>query len=531
MIRFCSNVSNLTLCVLGIVILFVALSWFRDTGYAGPHHDEVIALMAAKGLHLDYANRALYGEKPFNAITLASEWHKYTRDFKPVPFREVRQSVQARDKHPPLAFWVLNRWLSLFPGATYGHAVWLMQALVLLSGGLLAVLIYRCTGSACSGALGFGLFLFGNSAISLGGWVRQYALWLLCYSAVLLLAFELSRPALRPGKFILFAAALALSVAAGMMSQYAFFTVSLPVLAALFWVTVRRRARLHALVLVGAYLIAAALFFLLNPGAIRHVLVTAEAIARPAQWLAAVGGLSHMVIPLPSALPRLVSGTAGAAVMIMAFALATAASLSQTQSESDQVATRVVLSGMLGAGALQVGLVGLGYFPGWATGPVHMAPFWLLSVFSFMVMLRRIGHVGRTAIPVVAMALMIGMQLVYGAHTHRIRPYTNVTYVSRLQPDLVYIDNPARGMVLQLTDMMPPQQRVLVADLEALKQIMAKPGLQAEKRILYLMMGGDADVTSRVDETLAAVRASGWAVYDLPVVHPGLYDAYLFEAG
>ena len=101
--------------VVGLTIsIFAGICAVRDAGYGGPHHDEVIALMASKGFEREYARLMTAGEMPFHKIVPASDWHRFTRDFSPIPFSEVRDDVLFGDKHPPLAFWILNQWLALF---------------------------------------------------------------------------------------------------------------------------------------------------------------------------------------------------------------------------------------------------------------------------------------------------------------------------------------------------------------------------------------------------------------------------------
>ena len=110
--------------VVGLTIsIFAGICAVRDAGYGGPHHDEVIALMASKGFEREYARLMTAGEMPFHKIVPASDWHRFTRDFSPIPFSEVRDDVLFGDKHPPLAFWILNQWLALFPHGQYEHAV------------------------------------------------------------------------------------------------------------------------------------------------------------------------------------------------------------------------------------------------------------------------------------------------------------------------------------------------------------------------------------------------------------------------
>ena len=127
-----------------------------DHGYGGPHHDEVIALLASKGLEREYARLHDAGEAPFHQIVPASAWQGFTRDFMPTAvFSEIRDDVLFGDKHPPLAIWVFNQWLALFPHGQYEHAVVLVWMQIVAAAGLLMLAVRQHTNSKPPVAIGF----------------------------------------------------------------------------------------------------------------------------------------------------------------------------------------------------------------------------------------------------------------------------------------------------------------------------------------------------------------------------------------
>jgi hypothetical protein len=583
--------------LLTAAVLFGFLAWQRDTGYAGPHHDEVIALLASKGLEREYGHLLATGEAPLNHVVPAQEWQRFTKGFVRVSWSEICRDVQAGDKHPPLAFWVFNRWLSLFPHGGYQQAVWLTWLQIVLAAGILAFTVHRLVGSAqpqalstvrrgrgqveggagsgngpatgsgpgsTSGlpsvfsfhpsALAFCLFLLGNSAIFTATWVRQYALFAVFYALTMLLASELARERLSRRRSAVFSALLGLACVGGMSTQYTFATMSVPIHLALLGVLAWRREWRRTLSLGAAYVGAAVLFLVLNPGAIQHARAVSQGIARRLQVGEAFGGIPQMVIPWPSFLPAWICWVAGAALLAVILALGgyvawamgrrggatypqttrictDGASVVRTPNPEPCAASggnvgaaaAVVLSGMLGAGLLQFLLVALGFYHGWATGPNHLCAFWLLTVLAWVLFLHLHPQRWLRALTVVGLVGMLGMLVLYGWHCQRIKPQTNVQYIAREKPDLVYLDNLWRGMVLQITDRMPPGERVLVAPAERLTALLAAGDLGAYRRILYLPM--DESVRQSKPCVLERFRQAGWQARELPVVHTGLYEA------
>ena len=188
-------------------------------------------------------------------------------------------------------------------------------------------------------------------------------------------------------------------------------------------------------------------------------------------------------------------------------------------------AAAVVLAGMLGAGALQVVLVALGFYLGWATGPNHLCAFWLLTVLAWGLFLHLHPQRWLRALTVVGLVGMLGMQLLYGWHCHRIKPRTSVQQALALKPDLVVLDRLARGYILEVTDVLPPDQAVLAAASASVAERVQSGELDGYRRALYLPI--EESVIRGKPLVTAAFSAAGWKVTELPVVHTGLYEAVL----
>jgi len=514
-----------------VVVLFSATTvYVRDAGYGGPHHDEVIALLAAKGMEREYARMLPSGDAPLHRIVPASAWHDFTHEFTPIAFNEIRSDVLGHDKHPPLAFWVMNRWLSLFPNSNYQHAVVLVWLQILLAGGVLAFTVLRITRRSGWAVVALALFLAGNSAVFTASWVRQYALFVVLYAVVVLCAAELARRNLSNRSFVVWSAAIALASLLGMMSQYTFVTMSGPIHLAVLGVLAFRKRWSRVGILIAAYAAAGGLFFLFLPGALDHVSAVSGGLDRKWQLAAALGAVPRMYIPLPSSLPVWLTSAAGVAALLVPLIVAMFAIRTSRSSpdDSDPPDIRVPLAGMLGAGVLQFVLVAVGYFPGWATGENHLCAFWLLTVLAVTLLLSHLPRRFAGGIVTVALVAMLGMQGPYVWHLHRILPRVNTSYIASQEPDLILVDNLARGFVLQITDVVPPRTPVLATDSMHLANQLADGSLHGYAKILYLPM--DTTVAQGKATVIAAAQGGGRRVTELPVVHTGMYEAVLFEA-
>jgi len=131
------------------------------------------------------------------------------------------------------------------------------------------------------------------------------------------------------------------------------------------------------------------------------------------------------------------------------------------------------------------------------------------------------------AFTMLAVAGMIGMQLVYARHCRQLLPRVNSSYIATEQPQLVCLDNLARGFVLQLAEVMSSDQSVLATDGPSLRRRLLEGDLSQFDRILYLPM--DETVADEKPRTIETARNAGFIVRELPVVHPLLYNAVIFQ--
>lgn len=524
-------VTRTGMAVAGMAIaVFAGICLARDAGYGGPHHDEVIALMASKGFERDYVTQETTGETPFHQVVPASDWHRFTRDFVSIPFSEVRDDVLFGDRHPPLAFWVLNQWLSLFPHGHYGQAVVLVTMQVVVAAALLMLAVLQFTGSGRLSLMALIVFLAGNSAVFTGTWVRQYSLFAICYALISIFAAELTRRTLTRLHSCGAVMGLGLASVLGMMTQYTFATMSGPIHLALVAFLIKQRAWDRLAIVGTGYLAAAGAFFGLIPGAIHHAQVVSQGLDRQWQVGAAFWGVPQMIIPMPSVLEGWIGSSLGLIVLLAVLALGVRVCMDRGPEESlNQPEPRVVLAGMLGAGILQFLMVAVGFFPGWATSPPHLCALWWLTVLALAIWRSQQTSRLIPLFTTLAVTGMIGMQLLYAWHCHHLLPLINSSYIAAQRPQLIFLDNLARGYVLQLTDVMPSDQLVLVTDGPSLRRRLLEANFQSYDRILYMPMNDS--VARDKPATIEAARSMGFTVRELPVVFPQLFNAILFEKG
>jgi len=513
--------------MVAVVVAAVAICFLRDFATGGPHHDEVIALMAAKGMEREWVRMSDANESPLHEVLPASEWHRYTQNFTPAEFSEIRQDVMAWDKHPPLAFWVLNRWLSLFPNAGYRHAVALIWMQLLITALLLGVTVFRCSGNTSIGLTAFTVFLAGNSTVFTATWVRQYGLFMVCFAVLALAAAEITRKGISSRRFAIWSLTIGTATLLGMMCQYTFSTMTGPVHLAIVAMLLSRRQWASTGWLLSVYAAAAVLFFVCLPGVLDHASAVSQGLERRWQLQDALGGMPRMFVPIPSTVPGSFLALAGFAALLGPLLIASVLvrRINRSNELIDNADVRIPLAGMLGAGILQFVMVALGFFPGWATGENHMCAFWLLTVLATSVLLSNWSNKMRVASVGGTLVVLLGMQTLFIWHTHRILPRINTSYIGSRPHDLVAIDNLARGFVLQVTDVMPHDAKVLATGSENLARQIQKGKLP--DRILYLPM--DTTVLEGKPLIIAAATQAGYQVEELPVVHTGMYEAVLLE--
>jgi hypothetical protein len=134
---------------------------------------------------------------------------------------------------------------------------------------------------------------------------------------------------------------------------------------------------------------------------------------------------------------------------------------------------------------------------------------------------------GWVALSSLALAVMVGTQILYGWHCHRIKPRTFVLRALQERPDLVLIDRVKRGYVLQVAELLPGDQMVWVGDGSLLVAQLAAGAFDGYRRMAYLPM--EKSILESKPEVLTAFAAAQWKVRELNVVHPGAYEAILLS--
>lgn len=119
------------------------------------------------------------------------------------------------------------------------------------------------------------------------------------------------------------------------------------------------------------------------------------------------------------------------------------------------------------------------------------------------------------------------MQVLFTWHCHRILPKVNTSYIQSVQHNLVVADNTSRGFVLQITDLLPPDEKVLISDSNRVASRLSGGSLSQFDSILYLPM--DETVRNGKASVLDAAVHGGWVVQELPVVHTGMYEAFVLK--
>lgn len=518
-----------SLAFLGGVVLIQCVTnplfaW-RDSGYGGPHHDEVISMMASNALEGEFSRLKQGLNYPFNSIVSAKEWHRFTTSRYAISFQEIKRDILANDIHPPLYFYLLNRWLRIFPRGSYHEAVWLSSILIQLAGLLLAISVYRATGSYRLALIALAVFLVGNSAVFTAVWVRQHALFACFYAALIFCSREICCPQVSNRNRIIVGILIGMLSLAGMLTQYTFLISSLPIHLSMLW-ALKCKGGWRAFGLQSAiYSIAVSAFLLISPGSLRQASAVSQSYSRLPQWESAFSGLPEMFVPLPGSLSIHRRAIFGGLVFIFLLIGVGNVCLRDLRAGGSSRFLSIPLAGFIGSACIQVIFVGLGYFPAHATGPNHLSALWLLIVFAGIVSLQAVVESKQNLIGCGFFLFLVLVQAVFAWHTNRVLPRLNTLYPKKLKPDLVVIDNLDRGFVLQVTDSLPPSQRVLVTS--DIRPYVTASALISYHRVLYLPM--ESSVYRKKPAVVSSAVLDGWRVKNLPVIHAGLYEAVLFE--
>jgi hypothetical protein len=223
-------------------------------------HDDVISIMTATCNQGNFINSPLRGH-----WADVSQWQQYWQLGSPWCFGQIESDMVHYDIHPPFYFWVLHIWFVLF-----GVSLVSGLALNLLVVCLTAVIIYvTCRVLAVSSTLSFlatlawTVSLPSRTAISV---IRQYSLFTMLTAALLLLAILWLQT--KQSRYLF---GLCVVLAVGFLTHFQFpipTVVTVVCVTAILW---RRRAFAEIARLVLAVVVAAVVFYVVEPGFMESV--------------------------------------------------------------------------------------------------------------------------------------------------------------------------------------------------------------------------------------------------------------------
>jgi uncharacterized membrane protein len=158
-------------------------------------YDDAITLLAATGHEREYAQISSTESYPIGTWVPAGEWQRLVEPEPGRGLRQVASDLSVYDIHPPLYFWALHGWVSLF-GTSLPALQGFNLFLELLILGVLVWVGCQVFGSLSAGLLLGATWFLSPIAIKTAFWVRQYTflgLVLLSFS----ICFQLDGPSFR----------------------------------------------------------------------------------------------------------------------------------------------------------------------------------------------------------------------------------------------------------------------------------------------------------------------------------------------
>jgi uncharacterized membrane protein len=246
-------------------------------------HDDGISYLAATG------HQALYNNSsPSHQWTRAGSWQAFWTPDNFWRYGTISTDLATYDIHPPLYFWILHTWVSIF-GVTLasGPLLNMLFHIAAMLGIFLACRILKCS-TLTAGTAGL-CWLLGGACLSVGAETRHYSA--LSANTALFIAALLyfySRPALISSLL------LCLAGAAGLLTHYQFILVILVCGAAAFVQFLLAKNYRPILLLASCLFLTALIFCALNP-LFYQSFERQSAQAQPFSWNEVPGRL-HKVI-------------------------------------------------------------------------------------------------------------------------------------------------------------------------------------------------------------------------------------------
>lgn len=511
------------LCMALACLVFVLAALIRDEGLGGPHHDEVIALQAAKGTQPAYTRLREEGASPFGTVVAASVWQEMAAGLSPQSFATVRDGMLQGDIHPPLAFWLMGHWAGLTGESGYSGQVALSILWVLLGSAVLAWILVRDGADARTLLLCLLLLLFSNAALTTAAWIRQYGLSSLWFLLTVMLALEAARQ-WRPSLVVL----LPLAALGGMLTHFEYLTMTACLHMTVLVMAWRGGGFRRGVALLVGYAGALGSFLLLMPDAIQvYLLGDGLKTQHAGTLLSSVGSVGQAWLPVPSKTPVALAFLFGSLALLLPFLLLAVQWVAGGQEGQPRERQRlwVLAAAALGCGLIQTVLAAGGVFPVMATQPYHMLPLLCVTLLGLGGLLHSAAPGPQRWLRRAASGVVIGMLALQAAYLQNLQSLSARyhTYYAATGHDLVIIDNLSRGFVLSVAAVLRPDQPVLVAPARQIATLLQDGGLDNYPRIAYLPM--DETVREGKPAVLAAAAQAGRKVEEYPVVFTGLYEA------
>ena len=217
-------------------------------------HDDVISVIGATCNQARYEQFILRGQ-----WVNASEWQQYWQMNGSLCFADIRDSLANYDIHPPLYFWLLHGWFSVFGVSILSGLV--LNLVVLISTAI--VIFATCRLLSVSNTFSFiaaTAWMFSLPSRSAIGVIRQYTLFSFFTALLLLLVILWLK---RGDRKYLFAISLVLAM--GVLTHYQFPVAALAIVIFTIAILHKRNDRKSIAQLAGAGVAAFVIFYLVNP--------------------------------------------------------------------------------------------------------------------------------------------------------------------------------------------------------------------------------------------------------------------------
>ncbi|MEJ2722490.1 MAG: glycosyltransferase family 39 protein, partial [bacterium] len=374
-------------------------------------HDEGISYLAATGHQGIFKEICLRGDYPVGQWVAASEWKRFLRPDKFFCFKQIGRDLARYDLHPPLYFWLLHVWVSVF-----GTHMWAGPVLNLLLTALIMIFLYGFARSVLSSRLESAVVVFlwalSPYVLTASTVARQYDLFalfslLLCWQVIRVIRAPDEWP---PRRFVL----LFLTALAGALTLYSFAMVVAGCAILTILTLGRRHTRRAAQVLIGLS-VGYASFVVFHPKFMESFELARLAISQQAP-----GGVSTKLATVATALSQFfVHQRAGGvilvviAVLIVSSAVAVLYAGSKTQREGDKrevnagnLVVFLFLWNLVGVAVPYIATMSMAH----AMGARYLGAAWLLIGFVPVLFVRR--FIPKWRVPL--LVALCGWQLFYG---------------------------------------------------------------------------------------------------------------------